>query len=71
MDSAASKMIPIWAWVNTPCCRGALCFKPLSRGIAVMLTEMLRNSKQADQAHEAGHRREALAHEAGHMKEGT
>ena len=51
-------------WVNTPCCRGAppplcykplsrrLCFKPLSRGIAgappILLTGMLRNSKQAD-----------------------
>ena len=53
-----------WPWVNTPCCRGAppplcykplsrrLCFKPLSRGIAgappILLTGMLRNSKQAD-----------------------
>ena len=56
--------IYIWPWVNTPCCRGAppplcykplsrrLCFKPLSRGIAgappILLTGMLRNSKQAD-----------------------
>ena len=53
----------IWPWVNTPCCRRApplcykplsrrLCFKPLSRRIAgappILLTGMLRNSKQAD-----------------------
>ena len=41
-------------FVSNPC-RTALLGAP-----SIILTEMLRNSKQADKAHEAGHRREAF-----------
>ena len=45
----------IWPWVNTPCCRGAPppsvtnpCRAALLGAPPILLTGMLRNSKQAD-----------------------